>query len=47
LNGISTSNDPKEEVRAIAYNELMSQKLDQFYPAWLSQLVGRAYVKYL
>lgn len=47
LNDISRSSDPLEETRSIAYNALMSQKVDQYYPAWLSKLIGRAYIQYL
>lgn len=47
LNEISVSSDPQEEVRDIAFNALMNQKVDQFYPVWLSQLVGQSYIKYL
>ena len=47
LNEISRSSDPKEQMKAVAYNNLMSQKVDQYYPIFLSKLVGRAYIKYL
>ena len=47
LNDISRVEDSEEEARVIAFNALMSQKIDQYYPTWLSQLVGRAYVQYL
>ncbi len=47
LNEISREANPEEELKAIAFNNLMSQKVDQYYPAFLSQLMGRAYIKYL
>ena len=47
LNEISKSADPEEEMKAVAYNNLMTQKVDQYYPVFLSKLMGRAYIKYL
>jgi len=46
LNEVSVSSDPDDEVREIAFNALMSRKVDQFYPVWLSKLVGDSYIKY-
>lgn len=47
LNDITRKQEPEEQVRAIAYNALMTQKVQQYYPAWLSELVGRAYIRYM
>ena len=47
LNEVSSVADPEEQMRSIAYNNLMSQKMDQYYPAFLSKLMGTAYIKYL
>ncbi len=47
LNEIAKSSDPEEEMKAVAYNNLMTQKVDQYYPVFLSKLIGRAYIKYL
>ena len=47
LNEISRVADPEEQMRSIAYNNLMTQKVDQYYPVFLSKLMGKAYIKYL
>ena len=47
LNEVSRVADPEEQMRSIAYNNLMTQKMDQYYPAFLSKLMGKAYIKYL
>jgi len=47
LNKVSISSDPDEEVREIAFNALMTRKVEQFYPVWLSELVANSYVKYM
>ena len=47
LNEISKVVDPNEQRREVAYNNLMSQKVDQYFPTFLSKLLGRAYIRYL
>ena len=47
LNKISKIADPDEQKKTLAYNNLMSQKVDQYYPIFLSRLIGRSYIKYL
>jgi len=46
LNEISITSDPKEYAREIAFNNLMTQKAEQYYPSYLSRLMGEAYIKY-
>ena len=47
LNEISKVADPNEQRREVAYNNLMSQKVDQYFPTFLSKLMGKAYIRYL
>ena len=47
LNEISRIADPDEQKKTVAYNNLMTQKVDQYYPIFLSRLIGRSYIKYL
>lgn len=47
LNEVSKVSDPDEQMKVIAYNNLMSRKVDQYFPTFLSKLMGKAYIKYL
>lgn len=47
LNDISKVADPQEQMRSVAYNSLMTRKVNQHYPGFLSKLMGEAYIKYL
>lgn len=46
LNEISEVADPNERKRVLAYNNLMTQKVDQYFPTFLSKLMGKSYIKY-
>ena len=46
LNEISKVADPDEQMRVRAYNNLMTQKVDQYFPTFLSKLMGKSYIKY-